>query len=376
MADSYREVTSQGWFSRIFDSIKSVLVGLLLFVVSFPLLFWNEGRAVETAKSLQEGAKTVVSVSADAVDQGNAGKLVHMSGQATPTETLEDPDFGVSASVIRLVRKAEMFQWEEEKNSETKTKLGGGSETVTNYSYTKVWSPSAIDSSEFKQPDDHRNPGSPSASGDGWQAQKVMLGAYTLSDEQVGMLDRTEPLRAEAGADAPDGFTFRDGGFYKGDNPASPSIGDERITFEVVRPTAVSVVARQVGDTFEPYRADAGGAILLVKYGTLSADSMFQASQDENATFTWILRLVGLLLMAMGLGLVFNPLAVVADVLPFAGSLLRGGIGLFALLVAASLSLVTIALAWVFYRPLVGLGLLAVAGGALFALHRMSAGRR
>ena len=125
MADSYREVTSQGWFSRIFDSIKSVLVGLLLFVVSFPLLFWNEGRAVETAKSLQEGAKTVVSVSADAVDQGNAGKLVHMSGQATPTETLEDPDFGVSASVIRLVRKAEMFQWEEEKKSETKTKLGG-----------------------------------------------------------------------------------------------------------------------------------------------------------------------------------------------------------------------------------------------------------
>ena len=56
MPDSMTEVTSQSWFSRIVESIKSVLVGGAFFVLSFPVLFWNEGRAVRTAKSLEEGA--------------------------------------------------------------------------------------------------------------------------------------------------------------------------------------------------------------------------------------------------------------------------------------------------------------------------------
>ena len=42
---------------------------------------WNEGRAVRTAESLEEGAGAVVSVPADAVDPGNEGKLVHVSEQ-------------------------------------------------------------------------------------------------------------------------------------------------------------------------------------------------------------------------------------------------------------------------------------------------------
>jgi len=375
-ADSYREVSSQSWFSRLFDSIKSVLIGLLLLVVSFPLLVWNEGRAVQTAKSLKEGASAVISVPADKIGPANSGKLVHMSGQATTADTVSDPDFGVTATALRLVRKAEMFQWKEESKSETRTKLGGGTETVTTYTYKKEWSPTLIDSTGFKQADDHRNPAEMPVKGDNWVAKTVTLGAFTLADAQVALLDKTEPLRADAGADSiPDGFTFKDGGYYRGADPAAPAVGDQRITFEVVRPATVSVVARQVGETFEPYPAAAGDSILLVQYGTLSADSMFKAAESENATLTWILRLVGFLLMAFGLGLIFNPLAVVADVLPFMGSLLRGGIGVFAFLVALSLSLVTIALAWLAFRPLLGLGLLAVAGAAVFGLHRLAAGK-
>jgi hypothetical protein len=39
MADSFTETTSQGWLSRLMESIKSVLLGLVLFVLAFPLLF-------------------------------------------------------------------------------------------------------------------------------------------------------------------------------------------------------------------------------------------------------------------------------------------------------------------------------------------------
>ena len=53
-SDSFSEVSSQSWFGRLGNAIKSVLLGIILFVVSFPLLWWNEGRAVHTAQGLTE----------------------------------------------------------------------------------------------------------------------------------------------------------------------------------------------------------------------------------------------------------------------------------------------------------------------------------
>ena len=42
MGDSFTEVTSQGWGSRLLASIKGVLVGGAFFLGAFPLLVWNE----------------------------------------------------------------------------------------------------------------------------------------------------------------------------------------------------------------------------------------------------------------------------------------------------------------------------------------------
>jgi hypothetical protein len=67
---------------------------------------------------------------------------------------------------------------------------------------------------------------------------------------------------------------------------------------------------------------------------------------------------------------------VVADVIPFLGSLVGMGIGLAAFLVALCLSLVTIAIAWVAHRPLLGIGLLVGAAIVLgLILGRAKASR-
>ena len=50
--DSFSEITSESWFGRLASAIKGVLIGIVLFVIAFPLLWWNEGRAVRTAKGL------------------------------------------------------------------------------------------------------------------------------------------------------------------------------------------------------------------------------------------------------------------------------------------------------------------------------------
>lgn len=216
------------------------------------------------------------------------------------------------------------------------------------------------------------------ANSQSWTAKQVTLGAFTLSEALVAKLNKSEDLSAgQSTAEAlPEAMKKRakldQGGYFLGEDPASPAIGDAKVTFHVVRPATVSIVARQIGNTFEEYRAKAGDSILLLTYGTVSADSMFKAAEESNAMLTWILRGVGFFMMALGLYLIFNPLVILADVLPFLGSILGAGTAVFAGLIAASLSLVTIALGWLSYRPLLGITLLVVAGAAAGGLIYLS----
>src|SRR5258708_18268552 len=108
--DTFTETASEGWLSRIGSAIGGVLFGLVLFIAAFPLLFWNEGRAVTTAKSLAEGRGAVVTVPSDRVDAANEGKLVHTTGRAKTTATLADPHLGGSSHAIQLKRQAQMHQ--------------------------------------------------------------------------------------------------------------------------------------------------------------------------------------------------------------------------------------------------------------------------
>src|SRR5262249_56714792 len=121
-------------------------------------MLWNGGRGVQTATSLAEGAALVKTIEARRDDPEHEGKLVHVTGEMKAGVKPSDPEFGGSAEGLRLVRTAEMYQWREEKKTETKKNVGGSEETVTTYSYVQVWSESPIDSREFKVTEGHVNP--------------------------------------------------------------------------------------------------------------------------------------------------------------------------------------------------------------------------
>jgi hypothetical protein len=363
------EVTSQGWLSRLGGAFKGILFGLVLIAIAFFLLFWNEGRAVERHKTLKEGAGAVVSVPADRVDPAHEGDLVHLTGRAETDEVLSDETFGVEARALRLEREVEMYQWKEDRSSETKKKVGGGTETTTTYTYEKTWSERPIDSSGFKETAGHQNPGSMPWQSAEQTAGRVTLGEYRLPTSLVRRIDRWEELPIGSASALPWEIQRRaelhGSGLYfseSGDgSPSSPEIGDVRVSFRVVKPTEISVVAQQTGQTLQPFQAEAGGTIELLQVGTVAAAQMFEAAERQNTMLTWALRLGGLLMMAFGFGMVLRPLSVLADVLPPVGSLVGVGIGLVSFLLAAFFSLVTIAVAWVFYRPLLGVTLLVVA---------------
>lgn len=368
-SDSYTEVTSESWFSRIGGAIKGVIFGVVLFIAAFPLLFWNEGRSVKTYKTLKEGGGAVVAAAAERIDPANEAKLIHVTGKADMSGTLTDPVFGVSAKALKLSRTVEMYQWEEKTEKKTKDKLGGGTETVTTYTYSKEWSGRLIDSSGFKKSSEHQNPGAMPYASAQQVAPEVTLGAYVLSPSLVGKINTYESLPVGSDTSLPEALKGKvklsGAGYYVGADPASPQIGDTRITFKVANPTEVSVIAKQTGKTFAPYATKAGGTIELLQAGAHTAAEMIQKAQADNAMMTWVLRFVGFLVMLIGLVMIFKPLSVVADVVPILGSIVGAGMGFIAFLIAAVLSLTTIAIAWIVYRPLLGVILIAVAVGLL-----------
>uniref|UniRef100_UPI004056EC4B TMEM43 family protein n=1 Tax=Candidatus Electronema sp. TaxID=2698783 RepID=UPI004056EC4B len=372
--EHFTEVSRKSWFSRLKEAVKGILLGLILFIAAFFLLFWNEGRAVKEYKTLKEGAGAVVSVPADQVDPAREGRLIHLSGKAVTEEILRDPDFFVTANALRLERTAEMYQWQERSESKTEKKLGGAEETTTTYSYSRTWSKSLISSSGFRDQAGHENPGAMPFSSAEQTARKVSLGAFSLPPSLVGRISNFEQLPLSAEAPLPENTAGRKvwrhgSGFYLGEDPNAPQIGDLRISFRIVPPTEVSVVARQSGSSLEAYRSKAGGSIELLQTGTHSAAAMFESAQQSSRMLTWLLRLGGFILMLIGLNMMLKVLSVTADILPIFGNLVGAGTGIISFLLAAVLSLLTIAAAWVIYRPLIGVALLAAAAALIWAVR-------
>lgn len=371
MPDVFTETTHTGYGQRLKGALGGIVVGLIMFVGAFPLTWWNEGRAVRQQQSLTEGAGAVISVEHAQVDAANEGRLIHVSGRIEAEADLTDDDFGISVDALGLRRRVAMYQWVEKRESKEEKKIGGGTETVTTWRYQRDWEDEAIDSSNFKHTSGHENPGEFPVQSQRVTAQDAHLGAFAPDAGVLSELDDWQRLRTtEATEIAVPDFHATADGFYRGNDPDSPQIGDVRVRFEYVPEGVASIVAQQSGSGFAPYQTKAGNTILLVNSGAKTAAEMFAQAQRENTILTWIVRALGFALMWIGLGLVLRPLSVLLDVLPLLGSIAGLGIGLVTGVVAFFFTAVTIALAWLWYRPLLGITLLVVAGASIFLLRR------
>ena len=126
MSDSFTETTSTSWFSRIGKSFKGIVAGFVLFIIAFPILFWNEGRTIKQTKSLKETEAGLVLAKCDEVNQDFEGKPVYMTGDAKTEETLSDDYFPVTVNGFKLKRNVEMYQWVEHEKTETPEKSHSG----------------------------------------------------------------------------------------------------------------------------------------------------------------------------------------------------------------------------------------------------------
>lgn len=380
-------VNHTGFFSRLKKALFGILFGIILVPGSVILMGWNEYRTVHRERGLKEGKQLVQTVAdPNHVDSSLDQKLIHLTGQARTDEVLSDRQFHIEQVAIKLSRNVEMFQWDEEKHTESRKKTGGGTTTRTTYTYHEKWCPGRNKSENFHNSNGHTNPKA-HFGGQSHVAKNVGIGAYQIDNElkssisgfkdiawSNAILEKLDPeLRDQVKIEGKWLYWSEHGTAGE----SNPTIGDQRIKISFIPSDVdVSLIAQQSGNSFAPFHTSNGEKLHRLFMGNLSSDQVFQKLFSENTMWAWILRGLGLFLCTFGFGLILGPIGVIADVIPFLGSLTRGATFFVSLLLAVCISSVTISLSWIAVRPLIGIPLLLVAVGAGFWLFRFGAKNR
>ncbi len=380
MFDQITRTEHKGFFARIAGSIIGVLLGFLMVPGSCLLIAWNEYRTIHRTQGLLQAEKAMVEVTSPfEISPTQENALVHVTGQATTEEVLRDNHFEIGQQVLRLERQVEMFQWVERKESKTRDKLGGGKETVTTYEYQKKWHRDRVNSDAFEQPSGHTNP-TPRYESTSLVTTQATLGAFRLRPALVNRINQWKDVPLDESVllgKLPDSERAQhriEGGhlYFSSDIPNAndPKVGDQRISFRMVEPLTVSLLSRQKGSEFEPFKTDNGETVESIVSGEKTASEMFDSLRFENTALATILRLVGWVLACAGFCLIAGPLHAISNFVPLLGKMVGAATLLIGMILGSVLALVTISVAWVAVRPLYSLALLAFAAVGLYFMFR------
>ena len=139
--NTFTETKHTGFVTRLKNALIGILIGLALFIGSFSLIIWNEGRSAKMIQDLKAIKKDVTSVQTNQIDPSFNNKLISITGTITSQGALTENTFGITSdNALRIKTIVEMYQWKEKQDTKSKTNLGGSKTTETTYSYSKKWS--------------------------------------------------------------------------------------------------------------------------------------------------------------------------------------------------------------------------------------------
>lgn len=410
-------VSRTGPLEEIKKAGTRALIGVLLFVFGFPVLWFNEQRAAKMWKLFGRAAKMArVNVPSDSVQPQNESTMVHVAGVSSTKDELRDGIFGISVTnCAKLRREVEMYQWVETSETTEVDTSDGGKERRTTYSYHMEWKEMAIDSSSFQERS-YENPPMPVQS-ESWQASEVSLGAFRLPAKLVGRLCRYVDVESEAGPKLEAvGRTFLqvEPGTYTTMGDQAPGLGDLKVTIEKVPCGETTVFALQDGDSFAPltYTTEVGPdgkavraegksepflkqgdeedllgldddvgccavceavgklvesneEVFAIAEQTMTAKQILQMCQKEENLIHLLLQLVGFFMLTFGLDLMFQLVPALFRIIPFIGTWIQFFGNFFVHITALLLGLffwcITVAFAWLWARPVKAVLILGVA---------------
>ncbi|HAT03791.1 MAG TPA: hypothetical protein DCS29_03395 [Candidatus Magasanikbacteria bacterium] len=378
MPDQVTKVTKVGFGSRLGGSFKGIFFGILLFLASFVVIYWNEGRV-----DVSEIANTAIEISATEqnTDAALEGQLVSMTGLLQTEDIIGDGLYLEPGNFVRVYRRVEMFAWKENSDSKTTTNLGGSQTTETTYTYTKEWSVTPQSSSSFEEVEGHTN--SEKAIEDKTvtasnaivgiyvvQPDKMQLPATTLLtlDDKIVNISTTNLISSSTPK------TVREGNYiFVGEGTLSnPEVGDLRIQYEVLRPgSSVTAFGKLSGNSLVSY-TDKDGTILYRALAESREDAV-STMHSEYTLWLWIFRIVGFLMMWIGLSSILAPISVLFDILPALGSISRSLVGGITFVIALILSGLAIIISMLLHSlvALIILGVVGIGAAVWFVKKKM-----
>lgn len=417
MADSVSVSSHHSYGSRVGNSLKAILVWIILVIVSIRLIARNEKNYVEQKAALKEWAEIVQEATIDQINPDFEWQEIHVSGEtASNAEALKDDTFWIVTDNLKLKRTVEMYQWYEDEKEECHDNYWWSEDCTTTYTYDTKWSDDAISSSNFYQTTNHENPSTWEYESKERMKEPITLWAYTLTPIFINQLTDYKTINlSEQNINIPEKYKLiadqttstqsnetttvedNNNNYLYGDNetttettnttvatsenfhingdyiyiwldPTKPAVWDLRITFSSVKPWTVSIVWKQMGNELTSYKVSNWRNINLLSQGNVSAEDMFLAAQKENKMMTRIIRLVWLLLMYCWFASMFKFVETLAKVIPFLSKIIWVWTGIIALWLTIVVGFVTIWIAWLAVRPIIWTCCLIVAAGGIFLL--------
>ncbi|CAD8109999.1 unnamed protein product [Paramecium primaurelia] len=380
------------------------LAGILLFFLSFPILWLNEYKAAENEVNLERAEKECISTNCLEVNPNLEKRLIHINGQTRTDNILKDEQFGVEVqNCLVLKRKVETYQWIKKEETE-----GVGKDKKVKVFFVTEWSAIQQESYENFQNDEQD-----------WTVKKkskyakeAYLGAYLLTKYQLKQAKKFEVIQPQQEwisiceqafpKKTQDHIKIQDEYVYLNKVHGNFTVGDQRIRFLKVKCGDATVVSQQKGNSFEPYSLNVKDSKLLNDYDDKGSDHSIYIGQDlsqilkdkdddngiqkqlkhllepikyidwllekvltihevfdhklkESRKLTLAVRFLGFLLMFFGLMLFFSPVVYVISWFPFLGRFMAELSTFFFAIVSALISipltLITIALAWLRFHP-------------------------
>ncbi len=336
------------------------LFGLGMFFGSFLILWSNEGRV-----NFGEVAQDSIAIEAANIDPAKEGKFVAAHGDLLTNETLGDPQFIGPNEYVQLNRVVEMYAWHEEEHTD--------SEDDTHYEYETVWTASPENSRTFYDTSYH-NPLMP-FNQQTFTVTNAWISAYGIDPRSV---EYPEPdlLNLQNEMILVDAIEYGDvvnnGEYlYVGyDTLESPEIGDVRISYTAVPQTQnVTIFGAVSGEQILPYRVQEDDSLYRVFFS--SRESAIEQMQEEYTIALWGTRFGGFFMMWCGLFLIINPITILVSFIPFLQRAGSWAIIAATFPIAAIISIVVVAVAFLAHNPYVLAGLICL---SVFAIGGIVAG--
>lgn len=335
------QVTNRSWGDRLAGSIKGIFTGLLLFILSFGVLYWNEGRT-----NMSDIAAQAIPIDANSPDMSAEGELVAASGTLTTTAQLDDGLFIQPGNYLSVSRSVEIYAWVEKTESRTRDTLGGGQETITEYAYQKEWVAKPQSTSSFYESEGHQNQELPFENAT-FSTPSAELGTLQVDPRRMTLVGSESLTLTEQNTnlDNSDAELANSEYIYVPEtwssSFSSPEVGDVRVKYSVI-PSGQEVTAlgKLESGKLSPFVDEDKNTLYRAFTGTM--DEAVQTLHKEHTTKTWILRVVGFLMMWGGLNSILSIFSSVLMVVPFLGKISGAAIRGVNFIVAFVLSLVTI----------------------------------